>query len=83
MRLPGAALLIAIGLFVLWFSVSGDFTKLAQAWDYIRGNTNNLQTASSAAPCDPSKGICDFSNFHVESLLVQPDLSAMNPGGLT
>lgn len=82
MRLPGAALLITIGLFILWLAVTGNFDKLAKAWDYVRGNTESLQTASASAPCDPSKGICDFSNLHVASVLTQPDLSFKNSGGM-
>lgn len=85
MRLPGAALLITIGLFILWLAVQGDFQKLAAAWDYVRGNKPSLEPTASngVAPCDPSKGICDYSNFHVGSLLTQPDLSFMHPGGIT
>lgn len=84
MRLPGAALLITIGLFVLWLAVNGDFKRLAAAWNYVRGNTQNIADGTAAASaCDPSKGICDYSNLHVANLLTQPDLSFMNPGGLT
>jgi hypothetical protein len=82
MRLPGAALLITIGLLVLWLAASGNLDRLGKAWDYVRGNTQSLANNGSAAPCDLSKGICDYSNLHVASLLTQPDLSFMNPGGM-
>ena len=79
-KLPGATLLIVIGLLLLWIMVTGQFDRLAKAWDYVRGNTGNLALSGGT---QSGQGITDFSNFHVESMLAQPDFSFSNPGGLT
>ena len=84
MRLPGAALLIVIGLFVLWIAATGNLKKIAAAWDFVLGKTDKLPTASGAVGAKSGlTGLLDFSNFHVESMLAQPSLSVTNPGGLT
>lgn len=82
-RLPGAALLITIGLFILWLAATGNLKKIGAAWDFIRGKTDNLPTSGVANnPLAASTGIMDFSNYHVETHLAQPILSSHNPGGL-
>lgn len=78
-RLPGAALLITIGLFVLWLAASGNLKRIGQSWDFIRGNTNKLPTDTGK---NLAGGITDFSNYHVETHLIQPMISGTNPGGL-
>lgn len=82
MRLPGAALLITIGLFVLWLAASGNLAKIGQAWDFVRGKTENLPGSAGLSSPFSSIGIHDFSNYHVETHLAQPIFSVANPGGL-
>lgn len=83
-KLPGAALLITIGLFILWLAASGNLKKIGQAWDFIRGKTENLPSSGGIAGAVKSglTGIHDFSNYHVETHLAQPSLSTTNVGGL-
>src|SRR5689334_1170692 len=81
-KLPGAALLITIGLFVLWLATTGNLKKIAQAWDFVRGKTENLPTSGGAAgSASGFTGIHDFSNYHVETHLAQPVISVTNTGG--
>lgn len=84
MRLPGAALLIAIGLTILYLASSGNLDRLGKAWALVTSNTPLPDVAGTSAPCDPSKGICDFSNHAVENLLhsMDPKVSVTNPGGI-
>lgn len=82
MRLPGAALLITIGLFVLWLAATGNLQKIGAAWDFIRGKTEKLPASGVAGPNVASAGIHDFSNYHTEMHLAQPILSYANPGGM-
>lgn len=83
-RLPGAALLIVIGLFVLWIAATGNLKRIAQAWDFVRGKSESLPKSTSAVGASRGlTGITDFSNYHVESMLAQPTLSVTNVGGLT
>lgn len=84
MRLPGAALLIAIGLTVLWLAINGSLDKLGNIWSYIQDksdlpgpNERDIGNASHA-------GIQDFSNVHVGSVLntIGSGSSLTNPGGM-
>lgn len=82
-KLPGSALLITIGLFVLWLAATGSLKKIGQAWDFIRGKTENLPSSGGVAGAmQGATGIHDFSNYHVETHLAQPSLSVTNTGGL-
>lgn len=82
MRLPGAALLITIGLFILWLASTGNLKKIGAAWDFIRGTTDKLPTSGVGNSTVTGAGIHDYSNFHVETHLAQPIFSYANPGGL-
>lgn len=81
-RLPGAALLITIGLFVLYLAASGNLKKIGQAWDFILGKTANIPTSGVGNSPTTGIGIHDFSNYHVETHLMQPTISVTNPGGI-
>lgn len=82
MRLPGAALLLTIGLLILWLSVTGNIKRLGNAWDYVRGNTQKLGDSNVASADPTATGIHDFSSYHVSTHLVQPDIAATIPGGI-
>lgn len=86
MRLPGAALLITIGLVLLWLATSGNLDRLGVAWQTIISDPRlSPETGGTAkAACDPSKGICDFSNYAVANMLntLTPEVSSVNPGGM-
>jgi len=87
MRLPGAALLIMIGLVVLWVAATGKLDQLANAWTVLSGKATATAANGAnpqAASCDPSKGICDYSNFHVANVLntIGGGASVTNPGGM-
>lgn len=75
MRLPGAALLITIGLFILWLAATGNLDRLGKAWDFVRGKSDLPATGSNASPA--ASRIHDFSTFHVETHLTDP----IGPGG--
>lgn len=87
MRLPGAALLLAIGLTVLWLAATGSLDKLANVWLYLSGKvdiTGAKSDLTKPASCDPSKGVCDYSNVHTQSLVstIGSGSSLTNPGGM-
>jgi hypothetical protein len=88
MRLPGAALLLAIGLTILWLAATGSLDKLANVWLYLSGKVDITGAKSDLtvqpASCDPSKGVCDYSNVHVQSLVnsIGSGSSLTNPGGM-
>jgi multisubunit Na+/H+ antiporter MnhB subunit len=37
MRLPGAVMLITIGMLVLWLAITGKLDRFATAWGYVKG----------------------------------------------
>lgn len=86
MRLPGAAMLIAIGLILLWLATSGNLDRLGKAWGTVMGS--DLTAANNPigipAACDPSSGICDWSKHGTENLLhtLTPGVAVTNPGGM-
>jgi len=85
MRLPGAALLIAIGLILLFIATTGKLDRLGVAWTYITGKTTgNPLSMTLPASCDPSSGICDFSKYGTQNLLhaMSPTVAVTNPGGM-
>lgn len=85
MRLPGAALLITIGLILLYLATSGNLDRLGKAWQTILHPSDaNLASGLTAPPCDPSSGICDLSKYATQSLLhtLAPTVAVTNPGGM-
>ena len=82
MRLPGAALLITIGLFILWLAATGSLDKLGKAWDFIRSKSDLPGPNPRDMTLPGNSGIHDFSTYHVETHLAQPMISTNNPGGL-
>ena len=81
-RLPGAALLITIGLFVLWVAATGKLSRIGQAWDFVLEKTDKLPSSAPNPQSNPNTGIMHFDNYHVETHLAQPVISATQPGGI-
>lgn len=90
MRLPGAALLITIGILLLWIATTGKLDKLGIAWTFITDKSGNITlkevtpTTAAAPACDPSSGICDYSRYATEGMMhaLTPGVAITNPGGM-
>lgn len=85
MRLPGATLLIALGLFILWLASTG---KLDQLWTGVavaQGKVKVPQQDASAGGGGSGFAALDPSTYHMESMLfaLQPSVAMMHPGGLS
>ena len=81
-KLPGSALLITIGLFVLWIAATGKLDRIGKAWDFIREKTDKLPGSQPNTSSNPNTGLMHFDNYHVETHLAQPVISATQPGGI-
>lgn len=92
MRLPGAALLIALGLILLWIATTGKIDRLAEAWDFIRNPNKNplgkdVTAELTAAPPTTAdrvaSGVLHPETFHMGSMMetLRP-LSMFSPGGM-
>lgn len=94
MRLPGAALLIAIGLLILWVAITGRLDKLGEAWTFIKGESDSLPIENinntmpgAGAHSDSVSSASRLTNpdvWHTNtmSLALQPSVSLFNPGGI-
>lgn len=88
MRLPGAALLIVIGLLLLWLATSGNLDRLGIAWDYIVSDAT-LPGSSSAGGggsgfANDASGVVDSAAYQAGTLLhgLQPTVGVVQPGGM-
>lgn len=85
MRLPGATLLIAIGLFILWLASTG---KLDQLWTGVavaQGKVKVPAQGASAGGGGSGFAVLDPSTYHMENMLfaLQPGVAMSHPGGLS
>lgn len=86
MRLPGATLLIAIGLFILWLASTG---KLDQLWTGVAVAQGKVkvpaQGDASAGGGGSGFAVLDPSTYHMESMLfaLQPSVAMSHPGGMS
>lgn len=78
MRLPGAALLIALGLLLLYLATSGNLDALGKAWNDVI-----TPKGPSTSPIAGTTGILDPSAYHVGMLMhsLDPSVSVVQPGG--
>lgn len=88
MRLPGAALLIVIGLFVLWLATTGQLDRLATAWDYVKSDKPLPKVADASGSGSGGSGfftpsgVVDSSRYHVSALMQTLDpVTDFQPGG--
>ena len=88
MKLPGAALLIVIGLVLLWLATSGQLDRLGKAWDYVKSGAADVPATTPApAVAVPSvnlSALMDPATYHMQSMLtvLGPNMAYTNPGGL-
>lgn len=86
MRLPGATLLIAIGLFILWLASTG---KLDQLWTGVAVAQGKVkvpaQDAASGGGGGSGFAALDPATYHMENMLfaLQPSVAMSHPGGLS
>lgn len=90
MRLPGAALLIVIGLLLLWAAITGRLDRLATAWDFVKGDSElpaaNSGGGATAAPIiNQLNSLLHRDTYHVAAM--QNAISGSNgvqdyPGGV-
>lgn len=90
MRLPGAALLITIGLVLLWLATTGKIDKLGAAWDWVRDNTPSPESGPTGLLVKPTStadrvkaGILHTETFHMASMMDTLSGNLAYPGGLT
>lgn len=82
MRIPGAALLIFLGLILLWLATSGNLDRLGKAWaDVI--SSPALSPESGKTGLD-SSGILDPAAYHTGMLMhsLTPGVAITQPGGM-
>jgi hypothetical protein len=84
-RIPGATLLIAIGLFTLWLAVTG---KLDQLWTGVavaQGKVKVPAQTADAGGGGSGFAVLDPSTYHMNSMLfaLQPSVALSHPGGLS
>lgn len=53
-RLPGGALMIALGLLVLWLAITGKLDRFASAWRYVTGGDPAAGTVPAGAVLPPA-----------------------------
>ena len=85
MKLPGAALLIVIGLVLLWLATSGQIDRLGKAWDYVKSGAANVPADTPAPAAKPVNlsALMDPATYHMQSMLtVLGPMAYTNPGGL-
>jgi hypothetical protein len=89
MRLPGAALLIVIGLFLLWIATTGKLDKLATAYDYIRDKTpspesgkTGLPTVKPASNVQALASVVDVPSYHMGNMVNSLAPGNFEPGGM-
>ena len=84
MRLPGAAMLIVIGMLVLWLAITGKLDRLAASWDYLKGNTDALPASGGSAQSSNLAGVLDQSSWHMQNMVntLSPTVELVK-GGLT
>lgn len=90
MRIPGAALLITLGLLVLWIATTGKLDKLAGAWDYVRSPDNPLgkdvtaplKTAQLSTADRVASSILHVERYHMSSMMDTLLPNATAPGGM-
>lgn len=81
MRIPGAILLILIGLVVLWLATNGQLDRLGKAASYIVGKSDLPGPTGANAPVRPATAtatLLDTPTYHVANILADSDA----PGGL-
>jgi hypothetical protein len=73
MRLPGGALLIAVGLLLLWLATTGRLDRLAAIWPFLTGATDVPGgVASSGLAGGAPSGIASLANpttFHAGEMI--------------
>lgn len=85
MKLPGAALLIVIGLTLLWLATSGQLDRLGKAWDYVKSGAADVPATTPAPAVKPVNlsAIMDPTTYHMQNILtVLGPMAYTNPGGL-
>jgi hypothetical protein len=84
MKVPGAALLIALGLLLLYLATSGNLDRLGKAWsDVINSAPLSPETGgTSATPA--ASGILDPAAYHAGALMhsLTPGVGVTQPGGM-
>jgi hypothetical protein len=84
MKVPGAALLIALGLLLLYLATSGNLDRLGKAWSDVITKAPSVDPQGNVTP-DTASGILDPAAYHTGALMhsLTPGVAATQPGGMT
>jgi hypothetical protein len=85
MRLPGAALLIVIGMAVLWLAANGKLSRMATAWNWVTEKDGaTLDTPATAKPVSYLDQVLRRDTLHVNTMVSALSRSSANnvPGGV-
>jgi hypothetical protein len=81
-KIPGAMLLILIGLVVLWLATNGQLDRLGKAWSYVLGHADlpgpSGANAPAVKPASATATLLDTPSYHVANILADSDA----PGGM-
>jgi hypothetical protein len=83
MKLPGAALLIALGLLLLYLATSGNLDRLGKAWSDIVTKAPSVDPQGNVT-ADAASGILDPAAYHTGMLMhsLTPGVGVTQPGGM-
>lgn len=85
MRLPGAALLIVIGMAVLWLAANGKLSRMATAWDYVKGDDSTpVASGTTVKPISYLDQVLRRDTLQVNTMVSALSRSTANnvPGGV-
>lgn len=75
-KIPGAILLILIGLVVLWLATTGQLDRIGHAWQYVTGKAE-LPTGAAPTPApkpaSATATLLDTPTHHVASILADTE----------